>query len=175
MKRILTSCGLIIISLSLVTCGFSLRGNELINSRFNNLQLSLSQPNSEFSRMLRRSLDVAEVSTEVISTSEEMGLASFIPVLTIGDEQVSNRPVTVNARARAAQYEMRLSITIALGQAGEMLIEPETLFIDRTYFEDIENLTGNREEVEIIATEMRRELVNQLIRRLEAADNQAFQ
>ena len=75
MKRILTSCGLIIISLSLVTCGFSLRGNELINSRFNNLQLSLSQPNSEFSRMLRRSLDAAEVSTEVISTSGEMGLA----------------------------------------------------------------------------------------------------
>ena len=171
MKRILTSCGLIIISLSLVTCGFSLRGNELINSRFNNLQLSLSQPNSEFSRMLRRSLDVAEVSTEVISTSEEMGLASSIPVLAIGDEQISNRPVTVNARARAAQYEMRLSITIALDQADEMLIEPETLFIDRTYFEDIENLTGNREEVEIIATEMRRELVNQLIRRLEAADN----
>lgn len=171
MKRILTSCGLIIISLSLVTCGFSLRGNELINSRFNNLQLSLSQPNSEFSRMLRRSLDAAEVSTEVISTSEETGLASSIPVLTIGDEQVSNRPVTINARARAEQYEMRLSITIALGQADEMLIEPETLFIDRTYFEDIENLTGNREEVEIIATEMRRELVNQLIRRLEAADN----
>ena len=100
-----------------------------------------------------------------------MGLAPSIPVLTIGDEQVSNRPVTINARARAEQYEMRLSITIALGQADEMLIEPETLFIDRTYFEDIENLTGNREEVEIIATEMRRELVNQLIRRLEAADN----
>ncbi|MDG2250950.1 MAG: hypothetical protein P8N11_08940 [Gammaproteobacteria bacterium] len=175
MKRILTSYGLIIISLSLVTCGFSLRGNELINSRFNNIQLSLSQPNSEFSRMLRRNLNVAEVSTEVISTSEEIGLASSIPVLTIGDEQISNRPVTVNARARAAQYEMRLSITIALGQADEMLIEPETLFIDRTYFEDIENLTGNREEVEIIATEMRRELVNQLIRRLEAADNYASQ
>ena len=171
MKRILTSCGLIIISLSLVACGFNLRGNELINSRFSNLQLSLSQPNSEFSRMLRRSLDVAEVSTEVISTSEEMSLASSIPVLAISDEQISNRPVTVNARARAAQYEMRLSITIALAQADEMLIEPETLFIDRTYFEDIENLTGNRDEVEIITTEMRRELVNQLIRRLEAADN----
>ena len=175
MKRILTICGLIIISLSFVACGFSLRGNELINSRFSNLQLSLSQPNSEFSRMLRHSLDIAQVSTEVINTSEEIGLASSTPVLAIGDEQISNRPVTVNARARAAQYEMRLSITIALDQADEMLIEPETLFIDRTYFEDIENLTGNREEVEIITTEMRRELVNQLIRRLEAADNYASQ
>jgi LPS-assembly lipoprotein len=171
MKRLLTSCGLIIISLSLNACGFSLRGNELANSRFSELQLNLSQPNSEFSRMLRRSLDVAEISTELVSSLEDVDLTSPIAVLAIGDEQISNRPVTVNARARAAQYEMRLSVTIALGQANELLIEPETLFVDRTYFEDIENLAGNREEVEIIAAEMRRELVNQLMRRLESADS----
>ena len=148
-----------------------MRGNELINSRFSELQLNLSQPNSEFSRMLRRSLDAAEVSTELVDSLEELDLTSPVAVLAIGDEQISNRPVTVNARARAAQYEMRLSVTIALGQANEMLIEPETLFVDRTYFEDIENLAGNREEVEIIAAEMRRELVNQLMRRLESADS----
>ena len=148
-----------------------MRGNELANSRFSELQLNLSQPNSEFSRMLRRSLDVAEISTELVSSLEDVDLTSPIAVLAIGDEQISNRPVTVNARARAAQYEMRLSVTIALGQANELLIEPETLFVDRTYFEDIENLAGNREEVEIIAAEMRRELVNQLMRRLESADS----
>ena len=148
-----------------------MRGNELANSRFSELQLNLSQPNSEFSRMLRRSLDVAEISTELVSSLEDVDLTSPIAVLAIGDEQTSNRPVTVNARARAAQYEMRLSVTIALGQANELLIEPETLFVDRTYFEDIENLAGNREEVEIIAAEMRRELVNQLMRRLESADS----
>ena len=65
---------------------------------------------------------------------------------------------------------MRLSITIVLGQSNQLLIEPETLFIDRTYFEDIENIAGNREEVEIIAQEMRRELVNQVMRRLEAVE-----
>ena len=91
-------------------------------------------------------------------------------MLAVSDEQVSARPVTVNSRARAAQYEMRLSITIVLGQSNQLLIEPETLFIDRTYFEDIENIAGNREEVEIIAQEMRRELVNQVMRRLEAVE-----
>ena len=110
------------------------------------------------------------VSIELITGTEEEILASTIPVLTLGDEQISARPVTVNPRARAAQYEMRLSITIALGQSNRLLIEPETLFIDRTYFEDIENIAGSREEVEIIAQEMRRELVNQVMRRLEAAE-----
>ncbi len=156
---------------SMTSCGFALRGSDVISVRFDTLQLNLSQPNSEFSRLLRRSLEVSDVSTELVSGTEEEILASSLPTLAVRDEQVSARPVTVNSRARAAQYEMRLSITIALGQSNQILIEPETLFVDRTYFEDIENIAGNREEVEIIAAEMRRELVNQLMRRLEAVDS----
>ena len=162
---------LLLLSSTLISCGYSLRGGDAINARFDSLQLNLSQPNSEFSRLLRRGLEVADVSIELITGTEEEILASTIPVLTLGDEQISARPVTVNPRARAAQYEMRLSITIALGQSNRLLIEPETLFIDRTYFEDIENIAGNREEVEIITQEMRRELVNQIMRRLEAVES----
>ena len=161
---------LLLLSSGLISCGYSLRGGDAINARFDSLQLNLSQPNSEFSRLLRRSLEVANVSIALITGTEEEILASTIPVLAVSDEQVSARPVTVNSRARAAQYEMRLSITIVLGQSNQLLIEPETLFIDRTYFEDIENIAGNREEVEIIAQEMRRELVNQVMRRLEAVE-----
>jgi outer membrane lipopolysaccharide assembly protein LptE/RlpB len=76
----------------------------------------------------------------------------------------------VNPRARAAQYEMRLSINIALGNAERYLISPETLMVERIYFEDIANIAGTQEEVEIITAEMRRELVNQLMRRLEAVE-----
>ncbi len=63
-----------------------------------------------------------------------------------------------------------MSITISLGQSASYVIEPESLVVQRIYFEDIENKTGNREEVEIISAEMRRELVNQLMRRLEATE-----
>ena len=47
---------------------------------------------------------------------------------------------------------------------------PETLFVERMYFEDIENISGNQQEIELIRAEMRRELVNQLMRRLEAVE-----
>lgn len=108
-----------------------------------------------------------------ISLVEDVGAAeseSNIALLLITNEQVVSRPVTVNARARAAQYELRMSITIALGQSTGYVIEPEALVVQRIYFEDIENISGNREEVEIISAEMRRELVNQLMRRLEAVE-----
>ena len=117
--------------------------------------------------MLRRSLEVADVSVEAVLPEN---LDSELPVLAISNEQVVSRPVTVNPRARVAQYELRLSINVVLARADELLINPETLFVERIYFEDIENISGNQEEIELITAEMRRELVNQLMRRLEAVE-----
>lgn len=154
----------------LTGCGFTLRGNDVINSHFSELQLNLAEPNSQISRLLRRSLEVSDVSTQIVSGSDEQILTSSSPTLSVSNEQISTRPITVTPRARAAQYEMRLSVTISLQESNQILIEPEALFVDRVYFEDIENIAGNREEVEIITTEMRRELVNQIMRRLETAD-----
>ena len=154
--------------ITLNQCGFTLRSNEVISSRFNSIQLNLQPPNSELSRLLRRRLDISGVETQLLTTNSP----NFNqPVLVISDEQMTNRPVTFNPRARTAQQEMRLSITILFEQGEQMLIRPETLSVERTYFEDVENIAGNQEEVVIIRAEMRRELVNQIMRRLEAASN----
>ncbi|MEC9218404.1 MAG: LPS assembly lipoprotein LptE [Pseudomonadota bacterium] len=154
--------------IALNQCGFTLRSNEVISSRFNSIQLNLQPPNSELSRLLRRRLDISGVETQLLTTNSP----NFNqPVLVISDEQMTNRPVTFNPRARTAQQEMRLSITILFEQGEQMLIRPETLFVERTYFEDVENIAGNQEEVVIIRAEMRGELVNQIMRRLEAASN----
>ncbi|MED5387146.1 MAG: LPS assembly lipoprotein LptE [Pseudomonadota bacterium] len=154
--------------IALNQCGFTLRSNEVISSRFNSIQLNLQPPNSELSRLLRRRLDIAGVETQLLTTNPP----DFNqPILVISDEQMTSRPVTFNPRARTAQQEMRLSITILFEQGEQMLIRPETLFVERTYFEDVENIAGNQEEVVIIRAEMRGELVNQIMRRLEAASN----
>lgn len=158
---------LVIASLCLLVsgCGFSLRSNDILSTRFTALQLALEQPNSDLARMLQRSLDIAAVTiTESNSTAPQ----NELPVLHVGAEQLVTRPVTVNPRARAAQYELRIAVDVSLALGAEMLMGPETLLVERSYYEDIENIAGNQEELEIITTEMRRDLVNQLIRRLEA-------
>ncbi len=157
---------LVCLSVSLLSCGYSLRGSENLSSDIPILQLELQQPNGEFSRLLRRSLESAGVAIELI----ESNAALDRPLLRVSNEQVISRPVTVNARSRAAQYELQLTIGIAMGVNGEYLIPPETLLQQRIYFEDIENISGNREEVEIISAEMRRDLVAQLMRRLESVE-----
>ncbi len=150
----------------LCACGYSLRGSDVLSSKFDSVLLNSQQPNSEFSRLLRRRLEIAEVTlVPAISGS----LNEQQTVLEITSEQLISRPVSVNPRARAAQYELRLSVNIGLTISGEQIIAPETLFVERSYFEDIENINGNQQEIEIIAAEMRRDLVDQLLRRLAAA------
>jgi len=159
---------LLFIVLGLNACGFSLRGSDVLSSQFAAIRIDSQEPNSEFSRLLRRSLEIANVTIETGSGESGSDEATETPTLAISAERLVSRPVSINPRARAAQYEIRLSVIIALGLADEYLIPQETLFIERSYFEDIENISGNREEIEIITAEMRRDLVNQLIRRLQS-------
>ena len=170
MKTILDYSALVIVLGFLSSCGYSLRTNQLIEGNLDTIHLTLSQPNSEFSRILQRNLELADV--HVINSIESDQANSNLPhELLVGGEEISTRPITINSRARAAQYEMRLSIEISLRANETFLIESEALFVDRVYFEDIENITGNQEEIRIITSEMRQNLVSQVMRRLESAVN----
>ena len=170
MKTILDYSALVILLGFLISCGYSLRTNQLIEGSLDTIHLTLSQPNSEFSRILRRNLELADVKV-INSIESQQAHSNLTHELSIGGEEISTRPITINSRARAAQYEMRLSIEITLRVNETFLIESEALFVDRIYFEDIENITGNQEEIRIITSEMRQNLVAQVMRRLESAVN----
>ena len=170
MKTILDYSALVILLGFLISCGYSLRTNQLIEGSLDTIHLTLSQPNSEFSRILRRNLELADVKV-INSIKSQQAHSNLTHELSIGGEEISTRPITINSRARAAQYEMRLSIELTLRVNETFLIESEALFVDRIYFEDIENITGNQEEIRIITSEMRQNLVSQVMRRLESAIN----
>lgn len=157
-KKIQTLVLLTMLS-TLVSCGFSLRSSENFSAQLPTLGLNLQQGQSEFSQLLSDALQNAGVTV----TSSEPQL-----LLSISDEQLNSRPITVDPSARAAQYELNLSINIQLTQGDEFILAPQTLSVTKSYFQDIENLSGAQEEVEIISNEMRSELVNQLMRRLQS-------
>ncbi|GJM13056.1 MAG: hypothetical protein DHS20C12_14590 [Pseudohongiella sp.] len=161
----LRTLALAALSLTLVSCGFALRGNDAVSASISELQFYSEQTNSELSRLLRRSLESAGISLTVANSIETQADTAL---LAIANEQLSSRPVSINPRARAAQIELVLSVDLALVRDEQNLIAAETLFVERTYFQDVENISGNQEEAEIISAEMRRELINQIMRRLAA-------
>ena len=170
MSHIQKSYVFLILLIILNSCGYSLRGNQFLLANLGSIQLQLAQPNSEFSRILRRDLEATGIHTLVSDLSQESDKETEHELI-IGNEEISNRPVTINSRARAAQYEMRLSVEVALKKNQAFLFEPEALFVDRVFFEDIQNITGNQEEIRIISSEMRQDLVSQVLRRIESAIN----
>ena len=53
------------------SCGYSLRDNQFLVANLDSIQLQLAQPGSEFSRMLRRDLEVSGVQTVLSDLSQE--------------------------------------------------------------------------------------------------------
>ncbi|MGB4246279.1 MAG: LPS assembly lipoprotein LptE [Pseudohongiellaceae bacterium] len=164
MQHTLRHTAILCLSLILVGCGFTLRGTEQASLPITTVQLVSAQQNSAFMQQLRDALAAADV-----STSAENEQASY--VLSVGEEQASTRTASVNSRARAAQYDLQLTIVVQLDRAGTTLFGPEALAVQRSYYEDIANIAGSNEEMELVRTEMRQELVDQLLRRLRAAAN----
>ena len=158
--------------LAITGCGFSLRGSAALSGTLPELQLNLQQPNSEIARLLSRALRDANVTLHDVGDSAvDSAIDRTIPVLSIGAEQLRVQPITVTPRARAAQYDIRLALPVNLISGENNLLGPEELTIQQVYYENTGNITGAQEEIEVIQGEMRRALVNQLLRRLEAVSS----
>jgi len=148
---------ILVLVMTLCSCGFSLRGSENARLPFSSIALNLQQQNAPFSRLLRNALN-----------SSGVAVGSDGYRLSVSEEQNSIRPVSVTSRASAAQYELSSSVDVALNDpAGAVVFESETLTVQKTYFEDIANIAGSNSEIELLRIEMRQELVNQLMRRLQ--------
>ena len=146
----------------LTGCGFTLRGTVDLPDALQTLQLESPSPDSELVREVRRMLRNNEVTLvdDAPATAWSLG---------VGSEQASERVLSVNANARAGEYELTSSVAVQLRRGTEIL-GPETLTVSRVYLADPENAVAKNEEAELIRTEMRRELAQQILRRLQSLD-----
>ncbi len=154
--------------LALAGCGFELRGQ---NARAETLGLypiavvSAAQ-NSEFTSQLRTAL--SRLGASVVEPSE----ATLI--LQVGVERFEQRNLSLTARARAAELELRASVDFSLQLGDQWLIEGETLTVVDQMLNDPLNVVGKTEELRLLQGELRATLVEALTRRIDyrlAADN----
>ena len=153
---------LTLLAFVLSSCGFALRGATTGPIASDTVFVQSAQANSELTQALSAALTDAQL--RLLDSAQG---AHY--VLQIGAEQFNSRTSTVNGRARAAQYTLQLSTEVSLSQQGNEIVNEETLSVERSYFEDTANIAGSTQEVAILQEEMRRELVEQVMRRLRAA------
>jgi LPS-assembly lipoprotein len=142
-------------------CGFALRGTAALPPELQTLYLESLDPGSDVLREMRRVLQNNQVT---LLEAPETGSYR----LGLGEEQNTERALSVNANARAGEYELTMSLPFQLRRGGTVLLGPETLLTSKVYLADPENAVAKNEEARQIRSEMRRELAQQIIRRLQA-------
>lgn len=152
----------LIFTFSLLTgCGFTLRGAAELPTELQTMALTSPGGNSDILREVRRSLQASD-----ITLLDSPSLTNY--TLVIGNESSEERVLSVNDNARAGEYELIVSVPFQLRLGTDVIAGPETLSVEKVYLADPNSAVAKREERELLEEEMRRELVNQLMRRLQA-------
>ena len=159
MKVLLRATSFALIALILTDCGFALRGSGNASLSPETVFVRGAQENDLLTQALQTSLVNARM-----QLAETPSQALYI--VSVSQEEFNTTTATVNGRARAAQYTLRLSVELALDMQGQNLLPAERLMVERSYFEDTANIAGSTREADILHNEMRQELVNQILNRL---------
>lgn len=154
----LLACALIALS----SCGFTLRGSAALPPELQTLQVASADPNSDIARELRRVLRNNDVDVEDAANNSDYSLQ-------VGPEQTGENTLSVNSQARAGEYQLTMSVSFQLLNAGASVMGPETITLERVYLADPQNAAAKSDEARLIQQEMRRELALQILRRLQAA------
>lgn len=140
-------------------CGFHLRTWELDgNIDTAKITANLRNPVAD---PLGRALESAGV--EVVGSGE-----ADVTIELISD-RASRRAVSVTDQARAAEYQTTLTVVYAVHNAkGETLAAARNIRASRIYTVDRDNIVGSSEEQALLQREMVEDLVQQIIRGVNA-------
>lgn len=146
--------------LALAACGFQLRGTDLRSS----VASAYVDAAPRHSYEVPLSLALERAGVEVLDLPSAGAL-----IIDLIDERRSRRSISVSETAVAAEYEVIVGVRYAVRDAsGRQLVEPQWLQRERVYRVDRENILGSSEERALLEQEMQNELIQQIIRTLDA-------
>ena len=145
----------------LAGCGFQLKGGDAASSSVKlegmTLQLSSSQHRSELTREVSRALSA----TGLMLLEEGDAMLTLV----LQPEQFMRRNVSLTAQTRAAELELTLSADFTLNQQASDPIAARAT-VTRQMLNDPRNVVGKTEEIRLLREEMRRDLADQIARRI---------
>lgn len=149
--------------LALAACGFHLRGTGSQALSVTPITLTASAF-QEADRALRDALSRINALAE--RDAESTGR------LWVQREQLRRRPLATAGQGSATQYELRLELTYQFEQNDVGTgATTASVFAERNYEFDLNNLSANSQEEDLLTREMRRELAQQVVRQLSATLN----
>lgn len=157
MKRILTSLALIGLASVLSACGFQLRGLGDTNFALKEIDVSARNAYGETVTQLKQVLEGSGV--KVVSRAPYH--------LILAREDVTQRSVSYTSSARSAENELTNTLSYEIRGTDDLLLLANQVQVRKVYVQDENNLIGSDQEAQQIRAEMRRDLVQQMVTRLQ--------
>ena len=181
--------GLLVLVLALGGCGFHLRNALSLPSDLGPLRVVSRDPYSTLAESLSEALtragavpapepvptpapstadDVTADDTTAEDTTEDASV--HVATLRIRSERWGTTPLSVNQRGRAQEFTLRYAVVFKLTRAdGSDLVPEQVIELSRDYISVPATSSGTEGEREILAKEMRRDMVASILRRIDAA------
>lgn len=160
MKRSLTGLLLVLTTL-LGACGYHLRGVGDSQLAIKELDLSARDAYGDMVKDVRQSLE-----------NRGVRLHAGAPYkLVLVAENHKERPVSYNGLSRASEYQMTDRVDYELRDNENLLLSSDRLEAQKVFVLESNSLAGSNQESERLRKEMRRDLAQQLVMRLQALDS----
>lgn len=154
MKRNLMVVGLAVL---LSACGFQLRGVGSGEFALKEIDVKARNAYGNTVNEVRQALENRDLRVHAG--------APYRLVLVSEREQV--RTASYTRSARSAEYELTLILDYQIQTASELPLISNRLEVQNTYLQDENNLIGSDQEAVQVRSEMRRDLIQQLVQQLQ--------
>jgi len=149
---------LMIMVLAVSSCGWRLRGTLTLPEGLESIQIVDNAGSSFLAKQLSQLLQANGVS--LVDENPDMAIV-------LVEEREDKRIVAVGSNTLASEYELSAEARYFISDAdGKELVPESTASVLRSYEFNENNVVSKAEEERIILQEMRRELAQQIIRRL---------
>ncbi len=146
-------------------CGWRLRGGLTLPEGLNLVHVTASDPSSNFGRNLTQLLQANGVTT--VDNSRDAQIT-----INAGTLKESRRVVSTGGNTLVTEYELESSVSFSVeDNQGNTLIPTETAKTVRAYEFDQNDIVGKAQEERLIQSEMQRDLIQQIVRRLRFIDS----
>lgn len=146
----------------LAACGFQLREEARLPAGMTSVHIQGAEPISPLGRDLRKALERS--GAQIVDTA-----APATSVMRIMVNEITTDVLSVGGNARANEYSMRYRVEFDVVDAtGSALLARQVIELTREFTFDVNQAIGVAAEQDLLTQELQRDMVQTILRRLEA-------
>jgi len=148
--------------LLLAGCGFHVRQAPDLPPQMQRIYIAAPGGNGDLMRELRRGL--ASADTQVLES--KVGATAILSIINVSR---TSRPVAIDRRGEALEYQVLNRVEFALSVDGATVIQPQAVVLTRNYAYHVSNQVANEEQEDTLNKVLAKDISQFIIFRVVAA------